>query len=96
MKCNVFKYVAQCPSCQLVKAENQRPTVQLQPLKWDQITMSFVVGLPKAPSGQDAIWVIIDRLTKSAHFLPHQDYRFSRQGSRNVHAVTPRFYKKCQ
>jgi hypothetical protein len=38
--------------------------------KWDQIAMDFVVGLPKAPSGQDAIWVIIDRLTKSAHFLP--------------------------
>jgi hypothetical protein len=32
--------------------------------------MDFVVGLPKAPSGQDSIWVIIDRLMKSAHFLP--------------------------
>jgi len=38
--------------------------------KWDQISMDFVVGLPKAPSGQDSIWVIIDRLMKSAHFLP--------------------------
>jgi hypothetical protein len=38
--------------------------------KWDQIYMDFVVGLPKAPSGQDSIWVIIDRLMKSAHFLP--------------------------
>jgi hypothetical protein len=67
--------VARCPSCQLVKAEHQRPAGQLQPLevpmwKWDQVAMDFVVGLPKAPSGQDAIWVIIDRLTKSAHFLP--------------------------
>jgi hypothetical protein len=58
-----------------VKAEHQRPAGELQPLdvpmwKWDQIAMDFVVGLPKAPSGQDARWVIIDRLAKSAHFLP--------------------------
>jgi hypothetical protein len=58
-----------------VKAEHQRPAGELQPLdvpmwKWDQIAMDFVVGLPKAPSGQDAIWVIIDKLTKSVHFLP--------------------------
>jgi hypothetical protein len=58
-----------------VKAEHQRPAGELQPLdvpmwKWDQIALDFVVGLPKAPSGQDAIWVIIDQLTKSVHFLP--------------------------
>jgi hypothetical protein len=75
MKRNVAEYVARCPSCQLVKAEHQRPTGPLQPLdvsmwKWDQIAMDFVVGLPRAPSGQDAIWVVVDRLTKSAHFLP--------------------------
>jgi hypothetical protein len=75
MKRDIAEYVAQCLSCQLVKAEHQRPAGELQPLdvpmwKWDQIAMDFVVGLPKAPSGQDAIWVIIDKLTKSAHFLP--------------------------
>jgi len=75
MKMDIAKYVAQCPSCQLVKAKHQRLAGELQPLevpmwKWDQIAMDFVVGLPKAPSGQDAIWVIIDRLPKSAHFLP--------------------------
>lgn len=58
-----------------MKAGHQRPAGELQPLdvpmwKWDQIVMDFVVGLPKAQSGQDAIWVIIDRLTKSVHFLP--------------------------
>jgi hypothetical protein len=58
-----------------VKAGYKRLARQLQPLevpmcKWDQIAMDFVVGLPKAPSGQDAIWVIVDRLMKSAHFLP--------------------------
>jgi hypothetical protein len=58
-----------------VKAEHQRPAGLLKPLevlvwKWDQIAMDFVVGLPKAPSGQDAIWVIVDRLMKCARFLP--------------------------
>jgi hypothetical protein len=75
MKRDINEYVAQCPSCLLVKAEHQRPAREHQPLdvpmcKWDQIAMNFVVGLLKAPSRQDAIWVIIDRLTKSAHFLP--------------------------
>jgi len=75
MKKDIAEYVAQCHSCQLVKAEHQRPAGLLKPLvismwKWDQISMDFVVGLPKVTSGQDAIWVIVDRLTKSAHFLP--------------------------
>jgi hypothetical protein len=75
MKKGIVEYVAQCHPCQLVKAEHQRPAGLLKPLtvpmwKWDQISMDFVVGLPKAPSRQDAIWVIVDRLTKSTHFLP--------------------------
>jgi hypothetical protein len=88
MKWNIAEYVVQCPSCQFVKAEHQKLAGQLQPLKlpmwkWDQIAMDFVVGLPKAPSGQDAIWVIVDRLTKSVHFR-HQDYRFCGQVGRNI------------
>jgi hypothetical protein len=72
---NVAKYVSQYPLCQLVKAKHQRPAGQLQPLKvlmwkWDQIAMDFVVALPRVPSRQDVIWVIVDRLTKSTHFLP--------------------------
>jgi hypothetical protein len=60
MKCDIAEYVAQCHVCQQVKAEHQRPTRPLQPFsvlewKWDQFTMDFVVGLPKAPSGQDSI-----------------------------------------
>jgi hypothetical protein len=52
-----------------------RPSGPLQPLgisewKWESIAMDFVVGLPRTPAGHDSIWVIIDRLTKSAHFLP--------------------------
>ncbi|KAI0503771.1 hypothetical protein KFK09_014714 [Dendrobium nobile] len=59
----------------MIKAEHQKPSGQLQPLpipewKWEDIAMDFVVGLPRSRQSRDAIWVIIDRLTKSAHFLP--------------------------
>jgi hypothetical protein len=55
--------------------EHQRPMRTLKPLlipkwKWDEIAMDFILGLPKAPIGEDSIWVVIDRLTKSAHFIP--------------------------
>ena len=58
-----------------MKAEHQRPIGSLQPLfipewKWEHITMDFVTGLPRTLGGNNTIWVIIDRLTKSAHFLP--------------------------
>ena len=58
-----------------MKAEHQRPVgkIQLLPIpvwKWEKITMDFVTGLPQTQRQHDAIWVIVDRLTKSAHFLP--------------------------
>jgi hypothetical protein len=58
-----------------VKVEHQRLVGPLLPLnipkwKWDQIAMDFVVDLPKAPGGQDFNWVVIGRLTKSAHSIP--------------------------
>ena len=58
-----------------MKAEHLRPAGLLQPLeipmwKWEMISMDFVTGLPPASGGYDSIWVIVDRLTKSAHFLP--------------------------
>ncbi|KAL5540955.1 hypothetical protein UlMin_044247 [Ulmus minor] len=75
MKRDVAQFIAKCMTCQQVKAEHQRPGGQLQSLpipewKWDHITMDFVTDLPKMPSGYDAIWVVVDRLTKSAHFIP--------------------------
>nr|GFC95773.1 transposon Ty3-I Gag-Pol polyprotein [Tanacetum cinerariifolium] len=58
-----------------VKIEHQRASGLLQPLeipmwKWDEISMDFVTGLFTTPKRHDAIWVVVDRLTKSAHFLP--------------------------
>ncbi|KAL2226202.1 UNVERIFIED_CONTAM: Transposon Tf2-12 polyprotein [Sesamum indicum] len=75
MKKDVAEFVAKCMTCQQVKAEHQAPAGKLRPLsipewKWEKITMDFVVGLPRTFKKHDAIWVIVDRLTKSAHFLP--------------------------
>ena len=74
MKKDIAHFVERCATCLQVKAEHQRPYGELQSLeipvwKWDDITMDFVMKLPRTPKGYDAIWVIIDRLTKSAHFL---------------------------
>ncbi|GJU02265.1 putative reverse transcriptase domain-containing protein [Tanacetum coccineum] len=75
MKADIATYVSKCPTCTKVKAEHQKLSRLLQqpkiPVwKWERITMDFVSGLPRTPSGYDTIWVIVDRLTKSAHFLP--------------------------
>ncbi|XP_056864071.1 uncharacterized protein LOC130511209 [Raphanus sativus] len=74
MKTDVAEWVAKCPICQLVKAEHQVPSGLLQSLpipewKWDHITMDFVTGFPTTRNKKDAVWVVVDRLTKSAHFL---------------------------
>ena len=75
MKRDIVDFVAQCPNCQQVKYEHQRPGGTLQRMliaewKWERIAMDFIVGLPKTLGKYDSIWVIVDRLTKSAHFIP--------------------------
>ncbi|GJS48759.1 putative reverse transcriptase domain-containing protein [Tanacetum coccineum] len=65
-----------CLTCAKVKAEHQRPSGLLQQLeipvwKWERITMDFIRKLPRTPYGYDSIWVIVDRLTKYAHFITH-------------------------
>ena len=75
MKRDVSEFVTKCLVCQRVKAEHQVPSGLLQPIKipewkWDRITMDFVVGLPLTGRKHDSVWVVVDRLTKSAHFLP--------------------------
>ena len=75
MKKGIASFVFRCLTCHQVKAEHQKPAgkIQLLPIhvrKWEKITMDFVTGLPRTQRQHDAIWVIVDRLTKSAHFLP--------------------------
>ncbi|EOX94028.1 Uncharacterized protein TCM_003100 [Theobroma cacao] len=80
MKQDIAEIVPKSLTCQQIKAEHQKPSGTLQPLripewKWEHVTMDFVLGLPWMQRGKDAIWVIVDRLTKSAHFLAiHSTY----------------------
>ncbi|GKD71245.1 reverse transcriptase domain-containing protein [Tanacetum coccineum] len=84
MKKDIAVYVSKCLTCLKVKAEHQRPSGLLQQpeipeWKWEGIAMDFVTKLPRTSSGYDTIWVIVDRLTKSAHFLPmREDYKMDR------------------
>ncbi|KAI3671895.1 hypothetical protein L1987_87092 [Smallanthus sonchifolius] len=69
---------SKCLTCSKVKAEHQKPSGLLQQpeipqWKWEQISMDFITKLPRTSSGYDTIWVIVDRLTKSAHFLPMKE-----------------------
>jgi hypothetical protein len=81
MKREIARYVLECDTCQKVKVDYMKPRGLLQPLgildwKWDDISMDFIVGLSLTTSKFDSIWVIVDRLTKSAHFIPvHTKYR---------------------
>jgi hypothetical protein len=75
MKREIAKYVSECDTCQRIKASHLKVASTLQPLpipswKWEDICMDFVVGLPNTSRHHDSIWVIVDRLTKTAHFLP--------------------------
>ncbi|KAK8659638.1 hypothetical protein V6N13_029835 [Hibiscus sabdariffa] len=84
LKKDVVEFVSKCMVCQRVKAEHQFPSGLLQPLKipewkWERITMDFVTGLPLTPSKKDSAWVIVDRFTKCAHFLPvHTTYTYDK------------------
>ncbi|GKE32273.1 putative reverse transcriptase domain-containing protein [Tanacetum coccineum] len=78
MKDEIATYVSKCLTCAKVKAECQKSSdLLVQPVilvwKWENITMDFVTKLPKTSTGQDTIWVIVNRLTKSAHFLPMKE-----------------------
>ncbi|GKB83273.1 putative reverse transcriptase domain-containing protein [Tanacetum coccineum] len=78
MKAIIAKYVGKCLTCSRVKAECQKPSgLLVQPeipmWKWERITMDFITKLPKTTNEHDTIWVIIDCLTKSAHFIPTRE-----------------------
>jgi hypothetical protein len=75
MKREIAQYVSECDTCQRIKASHLKSARALQPLfipswKWYDISMDFIVGLPNTSRHHDLIWVIVDRLTKVAHFLP--------------------------
>jgi hypothetical protein len=75
MKIEIAGYVARCDTCRRVKAIHLKTAGLLQSLpiptwKWEDISMDFIVGLPRTAKGFDSIWVIIDQLTKITHFLP--------------------------
>jgi hypothetical protein len=75
MKCEIARYVSECDSCRKVKADYMKPRGLLQPLnisdwKWDDISIDFIMGLHMTAHKFDSIWVIVDRFTKSAHFIP--------------------------
>jgi hypothetical protein len=76
MKHETARYVSECDTYRKVKVDYMKLGGLLQPLsiadwKWDDISMDFIVGLPLTARKFDSIWVIIDRLTKSAHFIPN-------------------------
>ena len=75
MKKDIVEYVSKCLTCQQIKVEHQVLSSLLNPIlipqwKWDNITMDFVSGFPLTQRKHDSVWVIVDRLTKYAHFLP--------------------------
>jgi hypothetical protein len=75
MEIEIARYMARCDTCRRVKAIHMKAAGPLQYLpiptwKWEDISMDFIVGLPRTTKGYDSIWVIIDGLTKIAHFLP--------------------------
>ncbi|KAH0728078.1 hypothetical protein KY284_003943 [Solanum tuberosum] len=75
MKKAIVEFLNKCPNCQQVKVEHQRPgglaqRIELPEWKWEMTNMDFITGLPKSRRQHDSIWVIVDKMTKSAHFLP--------------------------
>jgi hypothetical protein len=75
MKREIAEYIARCMECKKVKTKHRHPTGLLQPLpipewKWELVTMDFIMGLPRTGKLHDLIMVVVDKLTKSAHFIP--------------------------
>ncbi|WVZ90087.1 LOW QUALITY PROTEIN: hypothetical protein U9M48_036418 [Paspalum notatum var. saurae] len=89
MKREIAKCMSECDVCQRVKADHLKPAGTLQPLalpawKWEDVHMDFTVGLPRTQKGYDSIWVIIDRFTKSAHFIPVKN-RYNAQNHAEIY-----------
>jgi len=77
MKKDVAEYLARCLECQQIKVEHQHPAGMLHPLpvpewKWETISMDFIRGLPKSKRNNYSIMVVVEKLSKSTHFIPVQ------------------------
>ena len=77
MKRDVVEYLARYLECQQIKAEHQHPAGFLQPLhipewKWETISLNLITGLPRSKKKNDSIMVVVDKLSKSTHFIPVQ------------------------
>ncbi|GKA97236.1 putative reverse transcriptase domain-containing protein [Tanacetum coccineum] len=99
MKAEIATYVSKCLTCAKVKAECQKPSgLLVQPVipvwKWENITIDFVTKLPKTLTGQDTSWVIVDRLTKSAHFLPMKETDSMEKLTRQYLKITEQSLRK--
>ncbi|GJU44793.1 putative reverse transcriptase domain-containing protein [Tanacetum coccineum] len=94
IKKDIVVYVSKCLTCSMVKAKHQRPFGLMQQpkipeWKWEGIAMDFILKLPRTISGHDSIWVILDRLTKSAHFLAiREDYSMDKFVRLYINEVT--------
>ncbi|GKB44381.1 putative reverse transcriptase domain-containing protein [Tanacetum coccineum] len=92
----IAMYVSKCLTCSKVKAEHQKPSGLLQQpeipeWKWENITMDFINKLPRTSSGHNSIWVIVDRLTKSTHFLAiREDYKTERLARLYINEIIAR------
>ncbi|GKE99134.1 putative reverse transcriptase domain-containing protein [Tanacetum coccineum] len=96
MKKDIAEYVSRCLTRSKIKVEHQKPSGLLQQpeileWKWEKITMDFVINLPRSSGGYDAIWVIVDRLTKSAHFLPiREDFKMEKLARIYINKIVAR------
>ncbi|GJS35653.1 putative reverse transcriptase domain-containing protein [Tanacetum coccineum] len=96
MKKDIALFVSKCLTCSKVKEEHQKPLGLLQhpgisEWKWENITMDFITKLPRTNNGHDAIWVIVDRLTKYAHFLAvREDYKTEKLAGLYINEIVAR------
>src|SRR3954469_19429848 len=107
MKQDIARYVSECDVCRRVKGEHQKPSGKLQPpeipvWKWDKVQMDFVTGFPRSQKGNDAIFVVIDRFSKVAHFIPVKEKIIATQLEKlyiskivSLHGITLEFSSDC-
>ena len=80
---DIVEYLNKCLECQQVKVEHRHPGGLMQPItvpkwKWEVISLDFITGLPRSKKHNDSIMVVVDRSSKSTHFIPmHSTYEMA-------------------